>query len=189
MSITRRSFLQVCGGLGAIAFSGLHFSLEELEAKVKTFKLSNTKQTTSICCYCAVGCGLIVSTRNNKAINVEGNPDHPTSEGALCAKGSAIFSLADQSSTKRPKQPMYRAPYSDKWIPISWDEAYKRIARNVKKSRDKGFMEKNDKGEVVNRVMNIAHIGSAALDTEEAWGIQAIQRALGLVYIDHQARL
>ena len=189
MSITRRTFLQASGGLGALVFSGLSFSLEEVEAKAQTFKLSNTKQNTSICCYCAVGCGLIVSTRNGKAINVEGNPDHPTSEGALCAKGSAIFALADTSNTKRPKQPMYRAPYSDKWIPISWEEAYKRIARNVKATRDKGFIEKNEKGDVVNRVMNMAHIGSAALDTEEAWGIQAIQRALGLVYIDHQARL
>lgn len=189
MSITRRNFLQLCGGTGVLAFSGLHFSLKDIEAKAKTFKLSNTKQSTSICCYCAVGCGLIVSTRNNKAINVEGNPDHPTSEGSLCAKGSATFALADAATTTRPKQPMYRAPYSDKWVPITWEEAYKRIAKKVKESRDRGFQEKNEKGEVVNRVMNMAHIGSAALDTEEAWAIQAMQRALGLVYIDHQARL
>lgn len=188
MSITRRKFLQLSSGVGALAFSGLHFSLEDIFAQVKEFKLARTTQTTSICCYCAVGCGLIVSTDNNKkAVNVEGNPDHPTSEGALCAKGSAIFSLAD--NPLRPKQPLYRAPYSTKWQPISWEEAFKRIARKVKDTRDKGFLHKNAYGEVVNRTSNIAHVGSAALDSEECYALQAMMRSLGVVYLEHQARL
>ncbi len=64
-----------------------------------------------------------------------------------------------------------------------------RIALNTKKTRDATFTRKNSKGQVVNRTEGIAHIGSAALDNEECWPIQAMMRALGLVYIEHQARI
>jgi formate dehydrogenase major subunit len=84
---------------------------------------------------------------------------------------------------------LYRAPFSDKWEVKTWDWALDRIAQNVKRDRDAGFTPKNDKGQVVNRVTNIAHIGSAALDNEECWLLQAIMRSLGLVYIEHQARI
>jgi formate dehydrogenase major subunit len=84
---------------------------------------------------------------------------------------------------------MYRAPGSEKWEEKGWDWALDRIAEKVKETRDKHFIEKNKKGEVVNRVEAIAHVGSAALDNEECWPLQAMMRALGLVYIEHQARI
>ncbi len=84
---------------------------------------------------------------------------------------------------------LYRAPGSDKWQEKSWDWALSEIAKKVKATRDANFIEKNDKGQAVNRVEAIAHIGSAALDNEELWPLQAMMRALGLVYIEHQARI
>jgi formate dehydrogenase major subunit len=90
---------------------------------------------------------------------------------------------------KRMTQVLYRAPYSTKWEVKSWDWALERIARRVKETRDASFTHKNAKGQVVNRTTAIAHVGSAALDNEECWLLQAIMRALGLVYIEHQARI
>ena len=116
MSVSRRGFLKF--GLGAAlagAVSGLGFNLRPAFAQAKEFKLKWTKQTTSICCYCAVGCGLIVSTSTSdnplgkgRAINVEGDPDHPINEGSLCPKGASTWQLT--VNDQRPKKPLYRAP-------------------------------------------------------------------------------
>jgi formate dehydrogenase major subunit len=89
----------------------------------------------------------------------------------------------------RKRFPLYRAPESDEWEEIEWEDAIQKIAEKIKETRDATFTEKNDKGQVVNRTTGIAHVGSAALDNEECWLLQGIMRALGLVYIEHQARI
>ena len=53
-----------------------------------------TTETTTICPYCGCGCGIVVSTRNGKVVNTEGDPDHPINEGALCSKGAALYQVA-----------------------------------------------------------------------------------------------
>ena len=157
MSVSRRGFLKF--GLGAAlagAVSGLGFNLRPAFAQAKEFKLKWTKQTTSICCYCAVGCGLIVSTSTSdnplgkgRAINVEGDPDHPINEGSLCPKGASTWQLT--VNDQRPKKPLYRAPHATEWKEVEWEWAMEEIAKRVKESRDKSFTEKNDKGQLVNR--------------------------------------
>ena len=158
-------------------------------AELKIDKMKTAKQST-ICPYCAVGCGIICSAdvKAKKIINTEGDPDHPINEGALCAKGAALFQTTD-NNPNRLKKVLYRAPNSDKWQEKSWDWALAEIAKKVKATRDAAFIEKNEKGQVVNRLEAIAHVGSAALDNEELWPLQAMMRALGLVYIEHQARI
>jgi formate dehydrogenase major subunit len=84
---------------------------------------------------------------------------------------------------------MYRAPYSTEWKPVSWDWALDKIAQRIQQTRDAGFTFRNDRGNTVNRVTNMASMGSAAMNNEECWLYQALLRALGLVYIEHQARL
>ena len=76
-----------------------------------------------------------------------------------------------------------------KWEEVSWDWASNEIAKRIKKSRDKSFTEKNAKGEVVNRCNGIAAVGSAHINNEEGWLYQKLLRSLGLVYIEHQARI
>ena len=101
MQFSRRGFLKLgAGATASVAFGGLGISLTPVAAAAQDAKLKWTRQTTSVCCYCAVGCGLLVSTSAEghpdgpgKAINVEGNPDHPINEGSLCAKGFVIFIL------------------------------------------------------------------------------------------------
>ena len=191
MTVSRRLFLQLSAGAAAYtAFGGLGVSMAQTEAKAELLKLKGTKATTSICCYCAVGCGLIVNTAdegNGRAVNVDGDPDHPVNEGSLCAKGASIWQLGENE--QRGKKPLYRAPNSSEWKEVEWSWALSEIAKRVKKTRDESFTEKNAKGEVVNRTEAIASLGSAAMDNEECWAYQAFLRSLGLVYIEHQARI
>jgi formate dehydrogenase major subunit len=194
MSVTRREFFVISGALGAgLALSSLGVDMgptRAYAAELKADKMKTAKQSTTVCSYCAVGCGLICSTdtKAGKIINIEGDPDHPINEGALCAKGAALFQTSG-NNPNRLKKVLYRAPGSDKWQEKSWDWALSEIAKRVKTVRDADFMEKNAKGDTVNRLESIAHIGSAALDNEELWPLQAMMRALGLVYIEHQARI
>jgi len=191
MKVNRRSFLQLAAATAvSSAFCGLGFEPEALAAdRIAMLEPKWSKQTTSICCYCAVGCGLIVNTdlKTKRAINVEGDPDHPINEGATCAKGASIWQLAEND--ERPKRPLYRAPYSSEWKEVSWEWALGEIAKRVKKTRDASFTEKNAKGQTVNRTNGLASVGSAAIDNEECWTYQAMLRALGLVYVEHQARI
>jgi formate dehydrogenase major subunit len=190
MQLTRRQFVQVTGAAAAgVAFSGLGSDLTPVMAHAREIKTKVAKETTTICPYCAVGCGAIVSTnqKDGRIINIEGDPDHVINRGSLCSKGSSLYQLAVNKN--RLTQPMYRAPYAKEWKTVSWEWALSNIAKKVKQTRDATFMAKNAKGETVNRTEAIASVGSAALDNEECWVYQALLRSLGLVYIEHQARI
>ena len=192
MKITRRKFIQVSGATAAgLAVSGLGFDLMPVKSHAQMLKTKYAKETTTICCYCAVGCGAIVHTSkkgDGRVINIEGDPDHVINRGSLCSKGAALSQLTENEN--RLVEPMYRAPYSKKWEKVSWDWALTKIAKRIKKTRDASFEHKNAKGQVVNRVpTDIVSIGSSAMDNEECWIYQAMVRALGLVYVEHQARI
>jgi formate dehydrogenase major subunit len=195
MAFTRREFLVGSGGLiGGLALSSLGIDLSPVIAYAEEMKkvgmVKIAKETTSVCCYCSVGCGLICSTdtKTGKIINIEGDPEHPVSEGTLCAKGAASYQTTAANEHRLTKV-LYRAPNSDKWQVKSWDWAITEIAKRIKKDRDAAFIAKNSKGEVVNRLETIAHMGSSNLDNEECWLITAMVRSMGLVFIDHQARV
>jgi formate dehydrogenase major subunit len=185
MDVSRRGFLKISGA--ALAASGIGISLKPVSAYAQPLKITYAKETTTICPYCSVGCSIIVSTRNGKVVNTEGDPDSPINRGSLCAKGGSIYQMAVNKN--RLGKPLYRAPYATEWKEVSWEWAVDRIAENVKKSRDKSFRLKNAKGEPVNRTEGIASVGSAAMDSEECFLYQKFLRGLGLVYIEHQARI
>jgi formate dehydrogenase major subunit len=192
MTVSRRDFFKLSGTSLAAATFG--FSLAPVEARAADLQIRYAKETTTICPYCAVGCGMIVHTQRGEIINVEGDPDHPINEGALCPKGSSVYQLRDNKA--RLTKPLYRAPGTSEWQEVSWDWALDEIAKKVKKTRDTTFVPtssikvNNQQVEaVVNRTMGIASIGSAALDNEECYLYQKFLRGLGLVYIEHQARI
>ncbi len=191
MKFNRRDFIKISSATAAgVAVSGLGFDLKPVKSHASLLKTQYAKESTTICCYCAVGCGAIVHTSkrgDGRVINIEGDPDHVINKGALCSKGASIKQLVEND--KRLTEPMYRAPYSDKWETVSWDWALSKIAQRVKKTRDTNFEKTNAKGEIVNRTTRIASVGSAAMDNEECWMYQALMRSLGLVYIEHQARI
>ena len=191
MDVNRREFIQLTGAAAAgLAVSGLGFDLKPVKAHAGMLKTRYAKESHTICCYCAVGCGAIVHTSrrgDGRVINIEGDPDHVINRGALCSKGASLKQLVENE--KRLTEPMYRAPYSDHWETVSWDWALDRITEKVKATRDGSFTFTNDKGQAVNRTTAIASVGSAAMDNEECWIYQALMRSLGLVYIEHQARI
>lgn len=193
MHTNRRNFLKLSATAAvATAFGGLGLGCTpkaDVVDRAAAMDPKWSKQTTTVCCYCAVGCGLLVNTslKTKRAINVEGDPDHPINEGALCAKGASIWQLAEND--RRPDSVLYRAPYANKFKKVSLSWALEKIAHNIKKTRDEGFTHLNPRGQMVNRCDNIASLGSAALDNEECWAYQTMLRSLGLVYIEHQARI
>jgi formate dehydrogenase major subunit len=191
MKVNRRQFVKISVGTatGVMAL-GLGMDLKPVKSYAQTLKIRYAKESTTICPYCAVGCSIIVHTSkgaSGKVINAEGDPDHPINEGALCSKGAALSQLVNNEN--RLVTPLYRKPYSHAWQKVSWDWALYKIALNIKKIRDATFIRKNSKGQMVNRTEAIASCGSAALDNEECWPLQAMMRAMGLVYIEHQARI
>ena len=195
MQITRRGFLTLTGAVGGgVALSGLGLNLNPARAYAQELSKANrikvAKQVSTICCYCSVGCGLICSVDKvtGKIFNIEGDADHPINEGSLCAKGAGLFDLTEANKHRLTKV-LYRKPYGTHWEEKDWDFALERMARLIKDTRDKGFVKRNAKGELVNRCENIGHYGSSNVDNEECWLISVKSRALGLVYIDHQARV
>jgi anaerobic selenocysteine-containing dehydrogenase len=180
---SRRQFLK---GLttGTVAIGALTQS--GCAPAVPPIKTRGATNTTTVCPFCGVGCGQVVSTRAGKVIHIEGDPGHPISEGTLCSKGAAGIQVVNNS--RRLQKVLYRKPNGAKWEEKTWDWAFERIAARVKETRDKTFKTTVD-GRVVNRTEAIACLGGSALDNEEAYPLAKLMRALGLVYVEHQARL
>jgi len=191
MELTRRGFLKATTIGSTIA---LGFDVGKAQAEMRELKISRTTETRSICPYCAVSCGVIIHTLGDKAknvkgavVHVEGDPDHPISRGSLCPKGITL--KEDISNANRLTKPRVRKPGSDKWEDVSWDEAIGKIARHIKTTRDKCFVAKNAKGQVVNRNPGMAIIGGCT-DTNEFNFLQwKVISALGVPYRDSQARV
>jgi formate dehydrogenase major subunit len=191
MELTRRGFLQVSTLGGAVA---LGFDVSRAQAEMRELKISRTVETRSTCPYCAVSCGVILHTLGDRAknataavVHVEGDPDHPINRGTLCPKGATLRD--DINSPNRLRQPKVRRPGSDRWEDISWDDAIAGIARHIKDTRDRCFVAKNAKGEVVNRNPGIAKIGGCTDTTEFNYLQWKVVTALGVPYRDSQARV
>lgn len=198
MSVSRRDFLKVTGvTVTAASLSSMMGFKQKASAEQQEFRIQYAEETTTICPFCSVGCGIICYTENGQLINTEGDPDHPINEGTLCSKGAALFNMTNvydekgkiKSNPQRITTVKYRAPYSSEWEDISWEEALEKIAKNVKKTRDETFESVNENGVRVNRTPGIAHLGSAMCNNEENYLYHKLVRALGVINIDHCARL
>ncbi len=131
--------------------AALGFAPKQALAQARNYKLLRAKEIRNTCTYCSVGCGLLMYSLGDGAKNareaiyhIEGDPDHPVSRGALCPKGAGLLDYVN--SENRLRYPEYRAPGSDKWQRISWEEAFSRIAKLMKADRDANFIEKERAG-------------------------------------------
>ncbi|OGO17125.1 MAG: hypothetical protein A2Z02_00925 [Chloroflexi bacterium RBG_16_48_7] len=192
--ITRRDFFKTCGGTLAGVLLLQSLGVEQVAAAsskgVTLKKLIGEK--TSICAYCAGGCGILVATEGDKLIGIEGDADHPINRGALCSKAQSLYQLRTVDGKINPRRltkVLYRAPNSKTWEAKSWDWALAEIAKRVKKTRDSNWIEKDKDGILVNRTEAIASFGGAAHDNEECYLLTKMNRSLGLVYLEHQARI
>jgi formate dehydrogenase major subunit len=146
------------------------------------------KVGTSICPYCAVGCGQLIYARGNQVIHIEGDPRNPINQGTLCPKGAATLGwLQNPNRLTRVK---YRRPYSDHWEEVSLEWAMERIAQLVKRTRDETFVQKLPDGTAINHTVGMAELGGATLDNEENYLIKKLcGGGLGMVFIENQARI
>lgn len=206
MDLTRRDFLKLSGsGLGAAALVNLGF---KMPARVATESLRIVKavETVGVCSFCAVGCGTLSASEKEgdhlKLVNVEGNPDNAINFGTLCSKGAATIQksyVGDDVNPERVTKPLYRAPGASKWKEISWEDAVEKIAKKIKETRDANWIKEDDVigadgkptgGKVLaNRTEAIGSVGSAEFSNEGAYLFQKFLRSLGVVYIEHHARL
>lgn len=208
--ISRRDFLKFLGigTAGSALLNGVTAVpafASTAEDKLPTFalgefKLAKAKETPSVCAFCGCGCGLIVYSDEStgRVLNIQGDPDNPNNEGSMCCKGIALGdanTIIDPKNRRRTVNDrrimdvLYRAPGSNKWEKKDWEWALTEIAKRVKNTRDAAFEEKDEKGVTVNRTQAIAHIGSASCDNEENYLFQKMMRSLGVINIDHHARL
>ncbi len=199
MELSRRGFFKATGAAVAatMAFELSSNSQAFAVESQSDWKLVNTEEYTNICCYCSGGCGVICSTRDGELINIEGDPDHPVSEGGLCPKGATMFQLRNVidpetreviKNPNRRTKPLVRRPGAIDWEAITWDEAIAEIARKVKDTRDATF-ETVVNGITVNRAPSIASLGGSQQNCEEEYLITKMMRSLGVVGIDNQARV
>ena len=190
MELNRRQFLKLSGasaggvflytaagagtafGAGAPQYIPLHKKIGEL---------------STICPYDGSGCGFIVASVNGRAVNIEGDPDHPINRGASCAKGSALRQLGAENP-RRLTKPLYRKPGSTQWEEKSWDWTLDQMAQRIKGTRDANWTE-YDGAYRVNRTEAIASVGGSALDNEECYLLVKMLRGLGSVYVEHHARI
>ncbi len=141
----------------------------------------------SVCPYCAVGCAQKVYVKDEKVVQIEGNPDSPVSRGRLCPKGSASKQLV--TGPHRQEKILYRAPYAREWRELGLDEAMEMVADRVLDARRKGWQDVDEKGRRVRRTLGFASLGGATLDNEENYLIKKLFTALGAVQIENQARI
>jgi formate dehydrogenase major subunit len=193
--ITRRRFLAVTGAsLAGSSLALMGFSPSAALAEVREFKLARTTETRNTCPYCAVACGVIMyglgdEAKNVKAsiIHIEGDPDHPVNRGTLCPKGAGLIDFVHSPS--RLHHPEYRAPGTDHWQRISWDEALGRIAKLMKADRDAHFEAKSPEGLTVNRWLSISMLAASASSNEVGYLTHKVMRSFGVLAFDNQARV
>jgi formate dehydrogenase major subunit len=143
--------------------------------------------TTSICPYCAVGCGQRVYVQEGKVTQIEGDPDSPISRGRLCPKGAA--SRGYVTSPLREYQVKYRRPYGTEWEELPLDQAMDMIADRMIATRRETWEDTDSEGRTLHRSLGVANLGGATLDNEENYTIKKLMTALGFVQVENQARI
>jgi len=193
MEVTRRQFLKMGAvSAGTVGASTLGFDVAQAKQVQQHLRIEGATISRSVCPYCAVGCALLAYTRKDadgkvQLLQIEGDPDSPVNEGRLCPKGATALELA--VSRRRVERPMYRAPGASNWQQVSWDFVLDKLAGNIKASRDRTFVTMDADGNRVNRCEGVAFAGGAAFSSEEGYFAAKMMRAIGIVYMEQQARV
>ncbi len=187
MKLTRRNFLKLSGGVASAAAVLGSMSLSFIAGCRKSAinKLKGAEERAGICPLCGMGCGITISVKDEKIINIDGDPKHPINNGKLCAKGSAAFQLGGHNN-KRILNVKYRAPYASDWHEISWEEAIKKIGEKIKETRDKTFVEYEGKN-TVNRTSGLTVFAGSSLNNEEYYLLTKMARVIGIVNLSNES--
>ena len=125
--------------------------------------------------------------KDEKIIDIEGDPASPLSHGCLCPKGAATFQLV--TGSHRLNHVLYRRPFGTSWEQIPLENAMDMVAQRVKETREDNWEDQTDEGHPLRRTMAMAHLGGATLDNEENYLIKKLFTALGIVQVENQARI
>ena len=194
-NMNRRDFFKITGAtLATSSMALLGMAPTPALAAARQYKLLRATETRSTCPYCSVACGILVYSMGDGAKNakpsvmhIEGDHDHPVNRGTLCPKGAGLVDFIH--SPNRLTFPEYRAPGSDTWQRISWDEANTRIARLMKEDRDANFVHQTDDGKTVNRWLTTGMLAASASSNEVGYITHKIIRPMGILAFDNQARV
>lgn len=137
----------------------------------------HTDTYTSTCCYCGVGCGVVIKKDKNDNISLEGDKNYPVNKGMLCSKGLNLHYTANDKSD-RLLYPQMRYSKSIPMKRVSWDEALNRTAAVFKT-----FIEKYGPD-------SVAFYASGQCLTEEYYVINKLMKGfIGSNNIDTNSRL
>ena len=145
------------------------------------------KVVRSVCPYCAVGCGQKVFVKDEKVVQIEGDPDSPISRGRLCPKGAASAQYVNSPS--RETRVRYRRPGGTSWEDLDLDTAMDMIADRVVATRRETWEDADGQGRPLNRTRGFGLLGGATLDSEENYLIKKLFTAMGAIQIENQARI
>ena len=188
MACNRRDFLKLsAAGAVGVTLGQLGLDMAPVAAFAQDLKIDGAKEVLTVCPFCSVSCHIVAYVKDGELVSTEGDPDYPINEGSLCAKGAAMLSMT--RNEHRIAKPLHRKPFSDKWEEVDWDFALDRIAELAKKTRDEEIIIKNDNGETVNRLEAMFLLGTSHADNEECALAHQAMRSLGVVHMDHQARI
>jgi formate dehydrogenase major subunit len=187
MANPRRVILPVLRQLGGDPL-GLGRAAQSVRSESLTPRTRTAdKVVQSICPYCAVGCGQKVYVKDEKVVQIEGDPDSPVSRGRLCPKGAASENLVN--SPMRETRVKYRRPGATDWEYISLEQATDMIAERLIKVREDTWEEETEDGKPLKRTLGIHFLGGATLDNEENYLIKKFFTAMGALSIENQARI
>lgn len=195
VNMSRRQFFKVTGTtLASSSLALLGAAPAPALAEVRQYKLARMKETRNTCPYCSVACGVLMyslgdgaKNAHSRIVHIEGDADHPVNRGTLCPKGAGLADFIN--SPNRLKYPEYRAPGSDTWQRISWEDALGRISRLLKDDRDANFIERSDDGKTVNRWLTTGMLAASASSNEVAYITHKVFRSFGALAFDNQARV
>lgn len=195
VNMTRRQFFKVTGTtLASSSLTLLGAAPAPAMAEVRQYKLARMKETRNTCPYCSVACGVLMyslgdgaKNAHSRIVHIEGDADHPVNRGTLCPKGAGLVDFIN--SPHRLKYPEYRAPGSDKWERMSWDDALDRISRLLKDDRDANLIERDEDGKTVNRWVTTGMLAASASSNEVAYITHKVFRSFGGLAFDNQARV
>jgi formate dehydrogenase major subunit len=136
-----------------------------------------------------VGCGQKVYVKDEKVVQIEGDPDSPISRGRLCPKGAASKQLV--TGPLREHKVKYRRPHGTAWEELDLETATDMIADRVIAARESTWEDYQDgkRDLKLNRTRGFAVLGGATLDSEENYLIKKLFTALGAIQIENQARI
>ena len=155
--------------------------------RIKARTTTADRVVQSVCPYCAVGCGQKIYVKDERVIQIEGDPDSPVSRGRLCPKGSASEQLVN--APNRQTKVLYRRPHGTEWEPLDLETATDMIADRIVDTRARTWQERDDDGQYLHRTLGIAGLGGATLDNEENYLIKKLFTAMGAIQIENQARI